>query len=115
MSKPIGGRGKKAPYETIPVRVPVPIKAEVETLIERYRDSVLSDETTTRTDSSSAAIEHCMKLVENFIKESNQTDKLHTRNNVNLIRFRNWLETLKSNDESDTLWISRKKCASERS
>lgn len=38
MSKPSGGRGIKAPYETTHVRVPVPIKSDVEKLIERFRE-----------------------------------------------------------------------------
>lgn len=43
MKKPIGGRGKRAPYQTIQMRVPLPIKAEVEKLIEQYRSTVLSE------------------------------------------------------------------------
>lgn len=39
MSKPSGGRGKKAPYETTHVRVPEPIKAEIQKLIERFHDN----------------------------------------------------------------------------
>lgn len=38
MSKPVGGRGNKAPYETTHVRVPVPIKHEIERLIEEFRE-----------------------------------------------------------------------------
>lgn len=38
MVKPVGGRGNKAPYETTHIRVPVPIKSEVERLIERFRE-----------------------------------------------------------------------------
>jgi hypothetical protein len=34
MSKPIGGRGKKAPYETTHVRIPVDLKSKVEELVE---------------------------------------------------------------------------------
>lgn len=41
MSKPVGGRGHTAPYETTHVRVPVPIKDKVEKLIEDYRKSVI--------------------------------------------------------------------------
>jgi hypothetical protein len=44
MSKPVGGRGHVAPYETTHVRVPVPIKDKVERLIEEYRKSVLDGE-----------------------------------------------------------------------
>lgn len=40
--KPKGGRGKKAPYTTIQMRVPTPLKDEVNLLIERYRAEVLS-------------------------------------------------------------------------
>lgn len=43
MNKPIGGRGKRAPYQTIQMRVPLPVKAEVEKLIEQYRNTVLSE------------------------------------------------------------------------
>lgn len=38
MSKPTGGRGIKAPYETTHIRVPVPIKSDVQRLIDRFRD-----------------------------------------------------------------------------
>lgn len=42
MNKPSGGRGRKAPYETIVVRVPTPILPQVEVLIDNYRNSILS-------------------------------------------------------------------------
>ena len=32
-----GGRGQKAPYETVMVRCPLPVKQEVELLIETYK------------------------------------------------------------------------------
>jgi hypothetical protein len=41
MNKPLGGRGKKAPYETTHLRIPVPIKTDIEKLIENYRLSVI--------------------------------------------------------------------------
>lgn len=103
MNKPLGGRGKKAPYETAQVRVPVPIKSEVEKLIESYRNSILNAEAEAKIDSSETDIEQCLKLVDRFISESNQADKLHTRNNVNLVRFREWVRSLNSSAESDTL------------
>ncbi len=40
--KPKGGRGLKAPYETIQMRVPVPLKAEFQERIDNYRDAVLT-------------------------------------------------------------------------
>lgn len=38
-----GGRGKKAPYETITVRVPLPVKDKVDKIIEEYKLSLLSN------------------------------------------------------------------------
>jgi predicted RNase H-like nuclease (RuvC/YqgF family) len=38
MVKPVGGRGLKAPYETTHVRVPIPIKASVQALIDDFRE-----------------------------------------------------------------------------
>jgi hypothetical protein len=39
MEKPVGGRGKKAPYQTTHIRVPLPVKDKVEQLIKEYRES----------------------------------------------------------------------------
>lgn len=33
-----GGRGKKAPYDSTHVRVPLPVKDEVDAIIERFRN-----------------------------------------------------------------------------
>lgn len=38
MVKPVGGRGNKAPYESTHVRVPVPIKSQVQALIDEFRE-----------------------------------------------------------------------------
>lgn len=38
-----GGRGKKAPYETIMYRIPLPVKPAVEALSETYRASLEED------------------------------------------------------------------------
>ena len=43
MDRPVGGRGIKAPYQTTHIRVPLPVKAEVEKLIDEYRESLLHD------------------------------------------------------------------------
>ena len=37
MSKPVGGRGLKAPYTTTHVRTPEPVKADVEKMIDDFR------------------------------------------------------------------------------
>jgi hypothetical protein len=41
MIKPKGGRGKKAPYSSVTVRVPEELKAKVEELVEAYRQFIL--------------------------------------------------------------------------
>lgn len=38
MVKPVGGRGCKAPYATVVVRIPVDIKPQVDALVSRFRD-----------------------------------------------------------------------------
>ena len=38
--KPVGGRGKQAPYTTSIVRVPDPIRGEVKSMIAEYRKAV---------------------------------------------------------------------------
>lgn len=43
MSKPLGGRGIKAPYESTHMRVPLPLKEQFEAIIEDYRTSVMED------------------------------------------------------------------------
>jgi chorismate mutase len=37
MSKPVGGRGHKAPYQTMTIRIPIDVKQQVEEIVERFR------------------------------------------------------------------------------
>jgi len=41
MDKPKGGRGKKVPYNSCTVRIPVDLKETVESLVENYRQFIL--------------------------------------------------------------------------
>lgn len=98
MIKPIGGRGKKAPYDTVMVRVPFPIKTEVEDLVAAYRKEILSGDEgryiSESEDKSSEDFLIALKLVDRFIKEIQQAEHLHDstrRNNRNLARLRDWL------------------------
>jgi hypothetical protein len=127
MVKPLGGRGKRAPYETTQMRVPIPIKTQLESVIADYRERVLlgtedqddeeEEDQTEPTDLEtirdqariiqelrtevqylnlkfSNPIQPALELVDRFIEVIDQTDKLHTRNNVNLVKLRNWLKDL---------------------
>lgn len=98
MVKPLGGRGKKAPYESVMVRCPLPIKTEVEALIARYRAIILEggESTQPNTDEVNylSDIFTSIKLVDEFVEEIGQTEHLHSktrRDNKNLARFRDWL------------------------
>ena len=37
MSKPVGGRGHKAPYETITIRIPIDVREQVEEIVNQFR------------------------------------------------------------------------------
>ncbi|WP_373539677.1 hypothetical protein [Chamaesiphon sp.] len=41
MSKPVGGRGHKAPYQTMTIRIPIDVKEQVEEIVERFRSGNL--------------------------------------------------------------------------
>jgi hypothetical protein len=41
MNKPIGGRGKKAPYQTKSKRIPIALEQEIDAIIETYRSLVI--------------------------------------------------------------------------
>lgn len=64
-NKPKGGRGIKAPYQTTHLRIPLPIKPEIEKLIDNYRSSVIDGIEPENDDliSLQDAIELCQKLM----------------------------------------------------
>jgi hypothetical protein len=41
MPKPLGGRGCKAPYQTMTVRIPIDVKPQVDEIVERFREGDL--------------------------------------------------------------------------
>lgn len=58
-SKPKGGRGHNAPYETTHLRVPVPIKEQLQLVIDDYKELVVTGQ-----------IEPSEYVVQNFDKEA---------------------------------------------
>lgn len=74
MNKPLGGRGKKAPYETTHLRIPVPIKTDIEKLIENYRLSVIDGIETH--DNGLMSVEDAKLLTRKLIKS--KTSKIDT-------------------------------------
>jgi flagellar biosynthesis chaperone FliJ len=78
MTKPVGGRGKKAPYETQQMRVPVPIKDRVNKLITKFRDGTLElDENLVSNTESLSEIKALQDEIQNLktALESNETEK----------------------------------------
>ena len=41
MPKPVGGRGRKAPYQTVIVRIPVDVKPQIDKIVEQFRSGDL--------------------------------------------------------------------------
>jgi hypothetical protein len=74
MNKPLGGRGKKAPYETTHLRIPVPIKTDIEKLIENYRLSVIDG--IESNDNGLMSVEDAKLLTRKLIKS--KTSKIDT-------------------------------------
>jgi hypothetical protein len=74
MNKPLGGRGKKAPYETTHLRIPLPIKADIEKLIENYRLSVIDG--IESQDNGLMSVEDAKLLTRKLIKA--KTSKIDT-------------------------------------
>lgn len=71
MPKPLGGRGKKAPYETVVIRVPKPIATRVEVLINQYRDILTSDDAIDREQIRSLTLvsyTEASKILEEILK-----------------------------------------------
>jgi hypothetical protein len=76
MNKPVGGRGKKAPYETVTIRVPSPLAVEFRKVTDDYVSLVVNEsadpelavssvcqKTDTKNVSFESAIEEAKKIL----------------------------------------------------
>lgn len=68
MPKPKGGRGQTAPYETTHIRVPVPLKLQVEQMVEKYRQSVLGG-TEFESDRSQPTLDEAVEIARSILKQ----------------------------------------------
>lgn len=64
MIKPVGGRGHKASYQTIVVRIPVDIKSQVDRLVDNFRDG---------TDGGGDRMESLIQLIQSYKLQSKPT------------------------------------------
>jgi len=65
-NKQIGGRGKKAPYETTHVRIPVDLKPQVELLIEEFRNNGFTIDNQITSNPSINSSEFIKQMIEEF-------------------------------------------------
>lgn len=68
MSKPKGGRGHTAPYETTHVRIPVPLKQSIEKMIESYRESLVGGEQAT-SELHQVSLEEAIDIAKSILKQ----------------------------------------------
>ena len=74
MSKPLGGRGQKAPYQTKSKRIPIELEQEIDSMIEAYRSLVIDGIETTKTNNV-LSVEDAKQLAKNLVKaKGNKTD-----------------------------------------
>lgn len=97
MSKPIGGRGNKAPYEQTHVRVPLPIKGKVEELKEMFLNG---------------SLESYEQLLRDDHKKAREYEKLLTGLSINSNPSRKPLPTLENALEMAKNAVKQKKGAS---
>ena len=67
MSKPVGGRGHKAPYQTMTIRIPIDVKQQVDELVERFRSGDLE---LAKNDNSDNRISQLTTIIERYKQES---------------------------------------------
>lgn len=76
MNKPVGGRGRKAPYETALIRVPLPVYDQVEKIADDYRRSViegednnLDEKTKTHSETTSVNYSDALQRAKEIVKQ----------------------------------------------
>ena len=67
MPKPLGGRGHKAPYQTMTIRIPIDVKQQVDELVERIRSGDLE---LAKNDNSDNRISQLTTIIERYKQES---------------------------------------------
>lgn len=76
MNKPVGGRGKKAPYQTTTKRIPVELEADIDSMIEQYRLRVI-DGIEPETDRP-LSLDDAIKLSKSLLKaKKSKLDAIH--------------------------------------
>jgi hypothetical protein len=103
MSLPKGGRGKKAPYKTQQMRVPLPIKDDVNKLIAAYRGLIEKHQVINTNDLESLKNE-ILNLNTALINANQEIEKLNTSLlNTSLSKEKNEPLNLNTDLEKETI------------
>lgn len=62
--KYVGGRGKKAPYETTHIRVPIPLKSKIEAIVNEFKSGIETEDTNQLT-----TLENALDIAQNILKQ----------------------------------------------
>ena len=74
MRVPVGGRGKIVPYETVTVRVPAPIRDDVDDLSARFRAKIFgTDIEDDNEDSDAKKLSQLIAIIERYKSLSKNT------------------------------------------
>lgn len=91
MTKPIGGRGRKAPYETTHVRIPVDLKPRIELLVEEFRDNGCIVENHVVNNSLTDSDDFIQKMIQEFknnnlliVQSTNEISQYELMSHLNL-------------------------------
>lgn len=79
MSKPLGGRGVKAPYTTTHIRIPSDLKAEFEARIESYRENLLTGKKSDTIEKSLTGLTEAIEEARLIVKSKKSARKSMAR------------------------------------
>lgn len=79
MSKPLGGRGVKAPYTSTHMRVPLPLKPEFEARIESYRENLLTGKNSDTIEKSLTSLPEAVEAAKSLVKSKKSARKSMAR------------------------------------
>lgn len=75
MTKPVGGRGHKAPYQTIIIRIPVDVKMQVDKIVDNFRGGELKSGIDSERDELISQIQKELKAARKASKETRDWTK----------------------------------------
>lgn len=76
MTKPVGGRGKKAPYQTKIKRIPLELESQIDSMITEYRANLTGADD--RQENSILSLADAIALVKKLMRaKKSKSDTIH--------------------------------------